>query len=111
VFGGYYGLTITAYDEVYILTIPGFVWYKGPSTGDGRHYHGCQHVGGGQVLSMGGVNVTRAGISWSQVDPWSYGLQVFNMKSMSWTTEYNAKPPVYQGMQAARDWYAAGYAF
>ncbi len=44
--------------EVYVLSLPGFVFFKGPTDAPPRSDHQCAIVGQGrrQMLSMGGVD-------------------------------------------------------
>jgi hypothetical protein len=79
-----------AYDDAYILSLPAFVWKKvtSPTTGR-RSLHVCTPVGGGQVLSIGGLNTERDD-EYRQKDPAPQGLELFDMTKLEWTDSYDA---------------------
>ena len=98
-------------DDTYILSLPGFVWFKAKYRADSpRCFHTCYNIGKGQVVSVGGVDFGLGFPScWQAPDPFQNGIGVFDMRTMAWTGEYNANAPDYDSPQIARDWYAAGY--
>ena len=79
-------------DEVYILSLPAFAWFKANYTSvDPRIYHTC-HVVGSQMLSIGGLNPSFATSqdARNDTDPFWEGIKVFDMTALEWTNYYKA---------------------
>ncbi|KAL2046377.1 hypothetical protein N7G274_001824 [Stereocaulon virgatum] len=87
--------------DVFILSMPSFVWFKaGTTTQVRRANHFCQVIGQGQMLVIGGHNPAPEGFL-DGVDPWTRGMNIFDMNSLNWTGAYNPgiiydRPPVVQ---------------
>ena len=85
----------TGYLDVFILSMPAFVWFKaGATTQARRSNHVCQLIGQGQMLAIGGRDPSQNGSLsaagyWDNVDPWTRGMNVFDMNSLTWTGEYS----------------------
>lgn len=99
--------------EVYILTIPGFRWFKAPQGAvddSDRSRHRCAVAGRGgrQMIAVGGLP-SRIDDAFGNKDPWANGLKVFDMTSLSWGDSYDAAAPVYQPPEVVRKWYAESY--
>lgn len=94
--GGFGGFTTLAYDDVYVLSLPSFSWYKAEYTpGVGRTLHTCNAHNGNMVV-IGGTSNVDSWITGNDVtgtqsykDPWPYGLGVFDMSKMQWANEFN----------------------
>ncbi|KXL50434.1 MAG: hypothetical protein FE78DRAFT_66874, partial [Acidomyces sp. 'richmondensis'] len=77
------------YDDVYVLSVPSFIWTKvyGPGMSP-RYGHTC-HVVGRQMITVGG------GSPWFASDPQSYcdweekGIAVLDMSSIIWGSVYS----------------------
>ncbi|KAI9774109.1 MAG: hypothetical protein M1840_005202 [Geoglossum simile] len=85
-------------DEVYVLSLPAFVWFKANYTSkDPRVLHTCHLVGGRQLLSVGGVtsSFVQLDTSFNDTDPYPYGMKVFDMTAMKWTDGFNASAAPY----------------
>ncbi|OLN87990.1 Kelch repeat-containing protein-like protein 1 [Colletotrichum chlorophyti] len=102
VFGGANSNTGSTYDDVFVLSLPGFVWTqfayeaKSPRTG-----HSCAVVGRRQMLSVGGMSSS----GWASPDPWPQGLGLFDMTEWAWKTDYDADAKEYESSQTIKDWY------
>ena len=87
--------TVSSGDEVFVLSLPGFVWFKAdlPAIRT-RVQHTCDIVGqgGSQMVVMGGIN-PNSGINVTDAtpDPWTNGINVFDLSAMRWKDEYEAK--------------------
>ena len=47
----------TGYSDVYVLTIPGFVWFKVSfDSNSARFQHTCEVAGGRQLINIGGLD-------------------------------------------------------
>ncbi|KAI9715126.1 MAG: hypothetical protein M1812_006105 [Candelaria pacifica] len=82
------------YLDVFILSLPAFVWFKaGSATQVRRSKHFCQLLGNGHMLVIGGIdpslNVTQFIGYVNMVDPWTRGMNIFNMNSLNWTGAYS----------------------
>jgi hypothetical protein len=93
---GFSGFTTLAYDDVYVLSLPSFSWYKADYTpGIGRTLHTCE-VTNGNMIVIGGTSNDDSWITGNDVtgtqsykDPWPWGLGVFDMSKMQWASEFN----------------------
>lgn len=54
----------------------------------------CQVIGNRHLLSIGGYDPT-AGNESAIVDPWPFGLGLFDMTALEWTDKYDAAAPPY----------------
>ena len=97
IMGGFGGFTpLTVYDDVYVLSLPSFTWYKADYTpGIGRTLHSCNPFGR-QMIVVGGTSnddswqtgTDKTAATYNQ-DPWPWGLGVFDMSKMQWASEFN----------------------
>ena len=108
-YGGSSFSTSATFDDVYVLSLPGFVFFKadGPSTKRGGQ--ACVTVGNRQMLSIGG---TEGNLpfpdSLLKPDPWKNGLGIFDLTAMKWTSSYNHQAPAYDSPQVVKQWYSQG---
>ncbi|KAH0563239.1 hypothetical protein GP486_002194 [Trichoglossum hirsutum] len=85
-------------DQVYVLSLPGFVWIQANYTSkDPRAFQKCHVVGGRQLLSVGGINSSFVSLygAFNDTDPYPHGLKVFDMTEMKWTETFNASAAAY----------------
>ena len=102
------------YNVVYVLSIPGFVWFKANDTSaHPRTGHSCEQIGPRSMISIGGLDPTVGWHDdnswtnpWNKTDPWNQTLSVFDMTNLSWTGSYDPQAPRYEVPQVVRDWYA-----
>jgi len=89
-----------------VLSLPGFVWSKIPSSDGGdRRNHDCVVVGKRQMLSIGGSN-DNAG--WAEVDPFPQGLGILDLTALTWGNDYDADAKTYESPKVVQDWYDKG---
>lgn len=105
--GGNLGVQAQQYDTINILTLPAFTWisveYNSQSS---RYAHSCNAVGGSQILTIGGIDAdppqtsafanTYAQGSFDTPDPNAQGLAIFDMTSLTWSSQYTAGAPPYE---------------
>lgn len=94
-------------DEVYILSLPAFAWFKANYTSvDPRIYHTC-HVVGNQMMSIGGLNPSFASLpgALNDTDPFWEGIKVFDMTALEWTNYYNASAAPYTPSEVILSYY------
>ncbi|KAF4815689.1 Kelch repeat-containing protein [Colletotrichum siamense] len=102
VFGGTNTDSGSTFDDVFVLSLPGFVWTQVPyESKNTRRYHTCTVVGRRQMLSVGGTDGKTA---WSGADPWPNGLGLFDMTDWEWKTDYDAEAKDYETANTIRDW-------
>ena len=95
-------------DQVYILSLPSFVWFKANYTSsDPRVDHTCNIAGNRQMLSIGGTNPTVAKQLFQTDTVWE-GIKVFDLTTLEWTNYFNATAPPYLAPKAIADHYSAG---
>ncbi len=85
-------------DEVYILSLPSFVWFKANYTSsDPRMHHTCHIIGNRQMLSIGGLDPSAAnyGAAINNTDPFWEGVKIFDLTTLQWTNYYNATAAPY----------------
>ena len=98
-------------DEVYVLSLPSFVWFKANYTSsDPRAQHTCNIAGNRQMLSIGGYNPSATSFSAAinDTDPYWEGIKVFDLTALQWTNYYNASAAPYTAPTAVATHYAAG---
>lgn len=108
VYGGYEQLNITG-NEVYVLSLPAFVWFKADDTATSpRRAHKCNIVGhgGSQMAVIGGIDLWPPnGTTRNSEDPWTNGINIFDLSAMRWKDTYDPNDAPYQSPSAVRDWY------
>jgi hypothetical protein len=97
--------------DVYVLSVPSFVWFKASAPTESRRAnHFCQVIGQGQMLVIGGRDPSHDssdGSFWpNNADPWTHGLSIFDMSSLSWTNAYNANATNYEQPDVVKQYYA-----
>ena len=96
-------------DVVYVLSLPGFVWFQAdfPAT-SARIMHSCNVVGkgGSQMIVVGGLDPTATNISIATRDPWSNGINIFDMSKLRWKDSYVPNDAKYQTPGVITEWYA-----
>lgn len=96
---------LTYLDEVFVLSLPAFTWFKADYTPTHtRTAHSCNVIGKRQMISLGGVNPT--GNLWLPADPWTQSIGVFDMTEMRWADGYNATAEDYVTPDVVKAWYA-----
>ena len=96
----------TVLDEVWVLSLPAFVWVKANYTAQQtRILHTCQVVGNRQLLSVGGHDPNDSKYGYWSRDPWQQGLGIFDLTEMAWTSSYNTNAAPYNTPQVIKDWY------
>lgn len=94
-----------AYDEVYILSLPAFAWFKAPYPAvQSRQKHTCE-VFGGQMLSIGGYSTTDNNLGYLSTDRFLQGLGIFDLTALQWKSSYNATADAYRTSDVVKAWY------
>jgi hypothetical protein len=101
--GGYF-------DDLYVLSIPGFVWFKAnyTPTAASRYTSSCSTTGNSQMIIYGGLTTANAlGLPKGNFtpDPWAQGVAVVDLPSMTFKTSYESKASAYDSPQVVKDWY------
>lgn len=103
----------TVSDEVFVLSLPGFVFAKADNPGatTARADHACVAVGSGkrQMLSIGGTDVSKGyPAEFTDPDPWTQGLGVFDMTALRWTDGYANDAGAYDTPEVVKQFYRDG---
>ena len=95
------------FNTVYVLSLPGFVWFKSnDTTAEPRAGHSCELVGNRQMLSIGGINPSKnTSDGFASSDTFPQGLGIFDMVQMKWTTSYDAHAAPYTLPATIQSWY------
>ncbi|KAK1454020.1 kelch repeat protein [Colletotrichum paranaense] len=99
------------YGDVYVLSLPGFVFFKAADSSVPRADHACVVVaeGGRQMLSIGGVDGSQGFPKLlTDPDPWELGLGIFDMTEMRWSDRYDSQAQPYESPDVVKQWYAQG---
>jgi hypothetical protein len=103
VFSGFATQTTTMLGDLYVLSLPGFVWFKSNDTSaPARAWTRCVAPGDSQMIVVGGYPDPHP-------DPWSQGIGVFDLPSMSPRSSYDPKAGPYSTPGIVTDWYKNGY--
>ena len=104
----------TSFDAAYVLSLPSFNWFKADYTASNpRHGLTCEHIGGGQVLTIGGLDTSQYDASnqyrgvFHTKDPFPQGLTIFDLSSMSFTDAFEADKTTYDYADALSTYYQA----
>ena len=106
------GVGQSAYDEVWVLALPAFRWFKAEySARYPRYGHTCHIVGNRQMLTIGGLNAsgTDPVDAWFSPDSFTQGIGVFDMTDMRWASSYDATAAPYAQPEVVRAWYNKKY--
>jgi hypothetical protein len=110
---GNLGARAIPFDEVFVFTLPGFNWVKASYPAlNPRHGLTCHSIGGGQILTIGGVNTTQNGPTdlykdvFDTADQFTQGLGVFDLNTLSWKNSYSSKQTTYTPAQPIQVFYA-----
>ncbi|KKY29870.1 putative kelch repeat protein [Diaporthe ampelina] len=103
----------TVSDEVFVLSLPGFVFVKADNPGatTARADHACVAVGAGkrQMLSIGGTDASKGyPAEFADPDPWAQGLGVFDMTGLRWTDGYANDAVAYDTPEVVKQFYRDG---
>ncbi|KAL8643154.1 MAG: hypothetical protein Q9228_000216 [Teloschistes exilis] len=121
VYGGYsgnLGFRAIPYDEVYVLSLPAFYWFKVDYPPQHpRDGHTCDAVGGSQIVIVGGQDanakigsgriddVHKSALN-SSTDPFAQGLAIFDMTTLTWSNHFAANAPPYAQSDVVRNYYS-----
>lgn len=89
------------FDEVWVLSIPAFIWTRVFAGENPRYSHTCHLVGNRTMLTVGGVGDvaqtqgSRFGMM-SQCDWEEKGVSILDMSNISWSSVYDAHAPPYK---------------
>lgn len=100
------------YDDAFVLSLPSFHWFKADyRSAYPRHALTCEHVGGGQVLTIGGVDTSDAPLNagyegpFEPVDPFKQGIAVFDLSTLDFASSYTANRSGYSMSAGVQDYY------
>lgn len=110
-FGGSNPNSGDGFEDVYVLSIPGFVWFRvsTASAGGPRMGHECVLAGNRQMIVVGGINPELDIVAAHRdVDPWTNGIGVFDISTLSWNSKFDAQAEPYESPDVIKRWYDAG---
>jgi hypothetical protein len=93
------------FEDVWVLSIPAFAWFKLDVNGTKRGWNECVIVGS-QLLSIGGIGKT---LSFQERDEWRQGVGVLDLTTMTWADSFNPDSTAYDSPQVVKDWYRNQY--
>ncbi|CAI0644745.1 unnamed protein product [Colletotrichum noveboracense] len=97
-----------ATDDVYVLSLPSFVFFKANDSQSTRRLEQACVATGRQMISVGGTDGRAWPSSLTDKDPWPQGIGIFDMMEMRWSDQYNASADPYESPDVVKNWYAQG---
>lgn len=101
-----------SFDAAYVLSLPSFNWFKADYEATSpRHGLTCEHIGGGQVLTVGGLDTSQHDASdqyrgvFHTEDTFPQGLGVFDLASLSFAESFEANRTTYDYADALSTYY------
>ena len=96
------------FNAVYVLSLPGFVWFKSNDTSaQAKTMHTCELAGNRQMISFCGIDPSEVyAQSFNSTDPWPQGLGIFDMVELQWTGLYDATASPYTPANVVQNWYS-----
>ncbi|KAK7911130.1 Kelch repeat-containing protein [Apiospora marii] len=112
-YGGYDAAANRSMTDVYVLSVPGFVWFKADlATGAPRVSQACAVLGGQrgrQMVVVGGANNDLPFYNkFRDPDPWPNGINVLDLTDLQWKEQYDHAAAAYEPPAMVKDWYNAG---
>ena len=101
--------TYTGYGDVWVLSLPGFHWFKAEKETIPRIMHECTLIGKRQMVSIGGLNYDITSPDRNSSDSWHQGIGIFDLPSLTWSDSYNAHAEDYDSPDVVKAWYQEGY--
>lgn len=94
----------------YVLSLPSFKWHAtGIVSSPGRTEMTCTPTKNRQAIIIGGTNTDQASYpdpqNWEAQDPWTKGINVFDMTTLNFTEMYDAHAPPYEASTLVRNSY------
>ena len=98
------------YLNVYVLSLPAFVWFQTPATTTIRRCsHTCTIIGNRQMISIGGRPPSTLNVFGADQDPWASGIGVLDMTGLYWKDHYDAAAEPYQRPEIVMNYYNQSY--
>jgi hypothetical protein len=91
-------------DDMWVLSLPGFQWFKIDVQSPRRFGHTCALAGKSQIIVVGGGETDDD----SAADPWPQGLNVFDLSTLQWASSFNPDADEYEPPDFIREWYEDG---
>ncbi|KAF4889657.1 Kelch repeat-containing protein [Colletotrichum fructicola] len=105
IFGGHVDGRI-GFGDIWILSLPGFVWARAAYTKTPRAQMGCVVAGRRQLITVGGVDPTLLSSQLlSTKDPLDQGLGIFDLTKLQWKTQYDHDAAAYDSPDVIKSWY------
>lgn len=114
IFGGSNDDSKADYGDVFALSLPGFHWTKVGDNADGKRCdHACVAVKStllsfGGIQSMTDLSVDGENIVFTNPDPFTRGIGIFDLNELEWRDSYNADAENYTTHSRIRSWYDNG---
>lgn len=89
-------------NDVWILSLPGFHWFRVNTQTVSREDHACAAVGQRQMLVVGGWNRTFT------PDSWEKAVGILDLTELTWTSGYDADALDYDTPDIVKQWYNDG---
>ena len=112
------GPTGEKFDEVFVLTLPAFRWFRANYTSNSpRQGHTC-HATARQMIMIGGTNPrfsddydSKGDYGGEPQDPWENGIAVFDMTALKFQDSYQSKADSYEPPSAIQRYYNSRWVY
>lgn len=107
------------FDEVYVLSLPAFRWFRANSTTTfPRMAHTCHATNTRQMIIIGGTNplfsttyMADGDRSGEPQDPWDQGIAVFDMTALKFKDLYQSSTDPYEPPHAIQQYYNSRWVY
>ncbi|KAL3293422.1 kelch repeat protein [Colletotrichum asianum] len=97
------------FGDVWILSLPGFVWIQADAKQIPRAEMSCVVAGRRQMITIGGVDPSLPqGTPMGDPDIFHQDIGVPDLTSLEWKDEYNSSAAGYESSNAVKSWYNEG---
>ncbi|KAI9159069.1 Kelch repeat-containing protein [Paramyrothecium foliicola] len=90
------------HDDIWVLSLPAFRWFRIEVDAPPRMTHVCAVAGQRQMIVSGGLS--RPGL-WRNADEWTNALAVFDLSDSRWISRYDPAAAEYQSPAIVKGWY------
>lgn len=100
----------------YVLSLPSFTWHAtGVTSSPGRTEMTCTSTNNRLAVLVGGTSTVQASYpdpqNWEAQDPWTKGINVFDMTALEFVDQYDALAAPYEASTLIKTYYDTRFLF
>ena len=101
------------FDEIYVLTLPAFRWFRANHTSTSPRWgHTCHATNTRQMIMIGGTNPlnstyfdSNGDLGGEPQDPWEQGIAVLDMTTLKFKNSFQFRADLYEPPYAIQQYY------